>query len=154
MKLATRILVPVDVRSVQWQSLDYAELVAAQSGAIMDLLYVLPDSDRWSLARKNAARQALLSIIATLKERHSSPGAASNGATPRPPAFVGFIQHGDPAEAILEFTSLVGHDVIVMGTHGRTGLSHLIRGSVAETVVRLAESPVLVVPGIRLQAAG
>jgi nucleotide-binding universal stress UspA family protein len=56
---------------------------------------------------------------------------------------------GDPAEEILRYASRQPIDLIVVGTHGRTGVSRLIRGSVAERVVRGALCPVLVVPARR-----
>ena len=51
----------------------------------------------------------------------------------------------DPAQAIVSYATDVGADVIVMGTHGRSGMTHLLMGSVAEGVVRAAPCPVLVV---------
>ncbi|MDE0205602.1 MAG: universal stress protein [Candidatus Tectomicrobia bacterium] len=56
------------------------------------------------------------------------------------------MAYGAPAQQIVETARREGADLIVMGTHGRTGLSHLLIGSVAERVVRLAPCPVLVVP--------
>jgi nucleotide-binding universal stress UspA family protein len=53
---------------------------------------------------------------------------------------------GAPAQAIVELARTRGFDLIVMGTHGRTGLRRLLIGSVAERVVRLAHCPVLTVP--------
>jgi nucleotide-binding universal stress UspA family protein len=50
---------------------------------------------------------------------------------------------GDPATAIVRFAKDEGVDLIVMGTHGRTGLMRLLMGSVAEAVVRRATCPVL-----------
>src|SRR5277367_2833328 len=58
-----------------------------------------------------------------------------------------FIRFGKPAEEILQFAEENGVDLIVMGTHGRTGLAHLIAGSVTERVVRSSPRPVLTVPG-------
>jgi nucleotide-binding universal stress UspA family protein len=55
---------------------------------------------------------------------------------------------GHPARAIVELAGRLGVDLIVMGTHGRTGLAHLLMGSVAEGVVRGAPCPVMCVrPG-------
>ncbi|HET9200337.1 MAG TPA: YbaK/EbsC family protein [Dehalococcoidia bacterium] len=64
------------------------------------------------------------------------PGASVNVA----------VQWADhPAEAITDFAQAIGADLIVMGTHGRTGLSHALVGSVAEDTIRLAPVPVTVI---------
>jgi nucleotide-binding universal stress UspA family protein len=52
---------------------------------------------------------------------------------------------GHVAHTIVEYAKAISADLIVMGTHGRTGLAHFIIGSVAERVVRLAPCPVLTV---------
>ena len=56
---------------------------------------------------------------------------------------------GDPAEEILRYATRLAIDLIVVGTHGRTGVSRVLLGSVAERVVRGARCPVLVVPAPR-----
>jgi hypothetical protein len=58
---------------------------------------------------------------------------------------MGRLEQGDPEQVILGLASRDGYDLIVMGTHGRTGVSHLVRGSVAEHVVRRAQCPVLTI---------
>jgi nucleotide-binding universal stress UspA family protein len=55
------------------------------------------------------------------------------------------VEHGSPAEGILSLSLRGGFDMIVMGTHGRTGLQHVLMGSVAEAVVRRALCPVLTI---------
>ncbi len=55
------------------------------------------------------------------------------------------VRIGAPAEEILRFAREDAMDLVVLGTHGRTGLKHLVLGSVAERVVRQAPCPVLVV---------
>jgi nucleotide-binding universal stress UspA family protein len=59
------------------------------------------------------------------------------------------VQHafleGDPAEVLIRYAADAGIDLIVMGTHGRTGLQRLLMGSVAEKVLRGAHCSVLVV---------
>jgi hypothetical protein len=52
---------------------------------------------------------------------------------------------GKPAEAIVRVAREAGVDLIVMGTHGRTGLRHLLLGSVAEAVIRQVRCPVTTV---------
>jgi nucleotide-binding universal stress UspA family protein len=56
-----------------------------------------------------------------------------------------FIRLGNPVDQINQFVTENSVDLIVMGTHGRTGLQHLLVGSVAERVVRSSTKPVLTV---------
>lgn len=55
------------------------------------------------------------------------------------------VVEGSPAEIICRLAAAEPYELIVMGTHGRTGLGHLFLGSVAERVVRTAPCPVLTV---------
>ena len=65
---------------------------------------------------------------------------AKDGVTATP-----FIRVGNPIDEINQFVDEEKVSLIVMGTHGRTGLQHLLVGSVAERVVRTATCPVLTV---------
>ncbi|MCL2725546.1 MAG: universal stress protein [Polyangiaceae bacterium] len=56
---------------------------------------------------------------------------------------------GEPWEAIVEFLQGNGVDLVVMGTHGRQGIAHVLLGSVAEKLVQMSTVPVLTVPGKR-----
>ncbi len=53
------------------------------------------------------------------------------------------LTHGMPINVILETIKEDGHDLIIMGTHGKTGLTRLVLGSIAENVVRRSDIPVL-----------
>ncbi len=55
------------------------------------------------------------------------------------------VEAGEPSDTILQIAKDGGTDLIVMGTHGRTGLSRLLIGSVAEAVLRRSTCPVLTV---------
>lgn len=61
-------------------------------------------------------------------------------------SYTSLLPEGFPKEEILNTAKEWEADVIVMGTHGRTGLSHFFQGSIAEHVVRHARVPVLVIP--------
>src|SRR4051812_36496620 len=56
-----------------------------------------------------------------------------------------FLIEGEPAQGLLEFMQETPVDLVVMGSHGRTGLDRLVMGSVAEQVVRKAPCPVMIV---------
>jgi nucleotide-binding universal stress UspA family protein len=58
------------------------------------------------------------------------------------------LLEGDPASVIAETAAETGADLVVMGTHGRTGLTRFVMGSVAEKVLRQAPCPVLTVRGV------
>jgi nucleotide-binding universal stress UspA family protein len=62
------------------------------------------------------------------------------------------VRIGSPASKILEYADTHDIDLIVLGTHGRTGISHALTGSVAERVVRTASCPVMTVPQRRRPA--
>ena len=61
------------------------------------------------------------------------------------------VATGPPAETIVRVAHVCDADLIVMGTHGRTGLPHVLLGSVAEKVVRLAPCPVLTVKAVQTE---
>ncbi|MEJ2312470.1 MAG: universal stress protein [Gemmatimonadales bacterium] len=71
--------------------------------------------------------------------------AAENGGMPHLKIVRAQVRGISPAPVILEYAEEQGVDMIVMGTHGRRGLRHLLLGSVAEEVVRMADCPVLTV---------
>jgi universal stress protein A len=55
------------------------------------------------------------------------------------------VTSSEPAQAILDYARTNAADLVIVGTHGRAGLGHLLMGSVAETIVRSAVCPVLTV---------
>ncbi len=57
-----------------------------------------------------------------------------------------FVEEGKPAEVILRIADKWHANIIVMGTHGRKGLSHLLMGSVAEEVIRNSKKTCVVIP--------
>ncbi len=59
------------------------------------------------------------------------------------------VGHGDAGHEIVRMAQAEGADLIVIGTHGNTGFQHVMFGSVAEKVVRLARRPVLTMPAAR-----
>ena len=64
------------------------------------------------------------------------------------------VQAGIPSDVIIGMAKELNADLVVMGTHGRHGLQHVILGSIAERVVRTAPCPVLTVRGSASQKRG
>ena len=132
-----RILVPHDFSETSAASVTYAVALARSFGAELTFLYVgdrsqdseIPVNEDGSV--REGAREHLLTIL--------TPGdrVALN------PQF--FVRAGTPAAEIVRFASEHDTDLIVMGTHGRGVVGHMVMGSVAEKVVRTAPCPVLTV---------
>jgi nucleotide-binding universal stress UspA family protein len=142
----TRILVPTDFSEPSDAALDYARTLAAKFGASLHLFHVVEDQfvtgpfgaemyvphPPGTLSYLTAEAQGYLGRRITAEDR------ANLRATTE-------IIVGTAARTIVEYASDNGYDLIVMGTHGRTGLAHVLVGSVAEHVVRNAHCPVLTV---------
>ena len=77
------------------------------------------------------------------KESHEQLVKLARKRIPGTVRYETLVVNGWPGEAVLKAARDLDADLIVMGTHGRTGLSHLVLGSVAERVVRESPVPVL-----------
>jgi nucleotide-binding universal stress UspA family protein len=105
-----------------------------------------------SLARDRGARLIVLHVmpVPLVQEkrlyREEMAGELNRIASPDPKVPVECrLEEGDAATQILQVAQETGCDLIVLGTHGRTGLGRLLMGSVAEQVLRRASCPVLTV---------
>jgi len=147
-----RILVPVDFSPPSDAALDYARSVAARYGASLHLLHIAEDPYRAFYSAEvlvpevEGLREEILSDSEKrLKDRLRPSDATEFHATAE-----SII--GTPAASIVEYAAGRDIDLIVMGTHGRGGMAHLLMGSVAERVVRTAPCPVLTVRGAQKTA--
>jgi len=138
-----RILVPVDFSPASDHALEYALDLAERLGAEVHIahayqlpVYALPDGGVMVgpefVARLSEASQSSLNEMAA---RHSDRGLTLH-------------KHLVDGPAHLEIERLatdIPADLVVMGTHGRTGVKHFLLGSVAERVVRICPVPVITV---------
>jgi universal stress protein A len=135
---AKKILLPIDFSPSSDEAVDAASMLARGSGGELLIVYVeeLPIHEGtgylYRVPESSAeARQRLEQVV--------------------PPAGVPYrhrILKGPVVEALLEVAEAEQIDVIVMGTHGRRGITAVVMGSVAEAIVRRAPCPVLVVKDI------
>jgi nucleotide-binding universal stress UspA family protein len=139
------ILVPTDFSEYADYALDYAVELAKSFQARVTVLYVyyLPSialgevspaviDETLEAMETNARQQAQKALARVLN-------AGLQGDS--------VIVEGAPFQMIIDTAKEKAVDLIVMGTHGRTGLTHVLMGSVAERVVRMAPCPVLVTRG-------
>jgi nucleotide-binding universal stress UspA family protein len=143
MNLPRNILVPIDFSDFSTYALDYAVTLAAKLDAKVHLLHAitipalgvpelgvaLTASTIDSLIRDN---QAALDKLADERRTKASIGEV-------------ILRTGDARELVLQACEEVSADLIVMGTHGRRGFTRALLGSVAESVVRSAQCPVLTI---------
>lgn len=136
-----RILAPVDFSDCSLDALEYAVQIAKQLKAAMTILHVLePVSYGLDLTLTHASEREHLRTRIEAELRTLTQAIATEGVTVHHT-----IQGGTPADSLLHFLEASQCDLVVMGTHGRRGLSHLVNGSVAEAVLRRAPCPVLTV---------
>lgn len=144
----TNILVPVDFSPHAQRAFGYATALARRLGARLTLVHVVEDpftTGAWGAEVYIPDVGELLQNLTAAAERQLTSlkdGAATQGVTVKTTVIT-----GRPAQSIIEHAASEGCDLIVMGTHGRTGLSHVVMGSVAERVLRRAPCPVLTVRG-------
>jgi nucleotide-binding universal stress UspA family protein len=142
----SRILVPVDFSAHSDRALRYAARLAGQVGAAVELLHVVEDFTYGAFSEVYVpnvpamTEEAINSAVDRLTPLKAE--VFPHGADVETVVYV-----GRPAATIVEHARAGKFDLIVMGTHGRTGLPHLFMGSVAEHVVRTAPCPVLTVRG-------
>jgi universal stress protein A len=136
------LLVPVDFSEASKQALDYAVGLARTCGDKLTLLHVvdLPSyvTDGHTPLHLTMALRDDMQASAQRELARLLP--EGSGA---PVEIARRVVVGVPHQQILEAAAAERVDWIVMATHGRTGLSHLLIGSVAERVVRTASCPVL-----------
>lgn len=138
-----RILCPVDFSATSRHALDTAVDLAKQLDAQLDLAhvyqlpaYLLPEGAiapgaDFGERLTDELRKQLDELVLRIR----AEGVAADAE----------LLQGVPHRAIVEHAAQLPADLVVMGTHGRTGLEHLLLGSVAERVVRTSRPPVLTV---------
>jgi len=141
-----KILVPTDFDQAAETALDYARELAVRFGAAVHVLHVADNVYLRTFGAESAASMApqLQAEIEEAAGKRLNELLAARGSS-NPPMTVSYTTSAAPAFAIVEYAKEHGTDVIVMGTHGRGAIGHLMLGNVAERVVRLAPCPVLTV---------
>jgi nucleotide-binding universal stress UspA family protein len=141
-----RILVPVDFSAGALQGLEYATDLLSAGKAELIVLHVV-EPVYYATPADLYGASANLSMLLEEQQRVAAEQLAllARRLKQRRIRVRTVLQTGSPYQIIIETAEKLAVDLIVMATHGRTGLSHLLMGSVAEKVVRAAQCPVLTV---------
>lgn len=140
----TRILVPIDFSPDSLHAVTYGGDLAKRLGAELVILHVVDQTYLAGTRELYFANPEFAKIldeqwrIANAQLDRAGADLQKHGHRCRT-----LMQRGVPAQVIVDTANDEGTDLIVMGTHGRTGLAHMLIGSVAERVVRSAHCPVL-----------
>lgn len=148
-----RILVPIDFSSCSREALRHALAWGRKLGAAVDVIHVwepaataTPSSLVWLNGEQQSfwehMQRELLRDLERLVDEVRTEGEER---TPDDPPVKISVAAGYPSRAILALLEGGAYALVVMGSHGRRGLSRLLLGSVAERVVRMAPCPVLTV---------
>lgn len=140
----TRILVPTDFSPGAEAALDWAQALGAAFGAEVILLHVL-DLSIAALAGLPSSMAMVPAAGELLDRIRVETDDEMRRLAARVPGARSLVREGSPRAVILEAARETGAQLIVMGTHGRTGLTHVFFGSVAEHVIRHSRVPVLTV---------
>jgi nucleotide-binding universal stress UspA family protein len=139
------ILVPIDFSAYADRALDFAMALASKLPARLTLLHVIHIIP---LGLAEGGAPLPYTYIETLEaEVQQSLETYSKRVQEVGLDCDTMVMHGIPFQSIIDVARDKQVDLIIMGTHGRTGLKHILLGSVAEKVVRLAPCPVLITRG-------
>ncbi len=136
----SEILFPTDGGPASQAALDHALDHAERYDARLHTLYVV---DTTAYASLDAGAETVISALR--QEGETALQAVAERADDAEVSVVSEIISGSPHKQLLEYADTNNIDLIVMGTHGRTGLDRYLLGSVTERVVRSADMPVLTV---------
>jgi nucleotide-binding universal stress UspA family protein len=146
-----KILAPTDLSDLSCIGLRYAMETASEGAAEVVVYLTVPIGEDWfpssegnNPARDYVAREKIM-LDKFLREKFADELGRLK--------ITQKVAVGAAASSIVEFAEHEKVDMIVMSTHGRTGLSHILIGSVTEKVVERAPCPVLVVPRPRHASA-
>ncbi len=149
-----RILVPVDYSDCSRAALRFAVDLAQQYQASLDIVHAWDRpsyiSDVLLTTTDAVSGKSLIRMIQDNAQRDLDEFLKAI-ELPQGMTASGRLISGDPASALLHELKQGRHDLVVTGTHGRTGLSHALLGSVAEKLARLSPVPVLTVPDAAAQ---
>ncbi len=138
-----RILYPVDFSEYADEILQYAESIAKQFGAELHLLHIIPNLNYFTPYESFLTPENVVAIEQSIEGEVSRDMAniAKRVDVPVRKA----VRTGVTFMEIIDYIKTENIDLVVMGTHGRSGIEHILIGSVAEKIVRKAPCPVMTI---------
>lgn len=139
------IIVPTDFSKLSFSALEYARDLAELMDATIHLIHVQDNSLQFMTKRdSNISEEEMMKSI-TEKTRLQLKGVSDEIKEESSIKILEILRQGVDYEEIIRYSKEAGGDMIVIATHGRTGIFHTLLGSVAEKVIRYSKCPVLVI---------
>ena len=138
-----KILCPVDFSEFTDQILDYAVTIAKRFDSELHLIHVIPNLNYFTPYESFLTPENLVAIERNIEGEVGKDFDKITKKIELP--FKRIIKTGVTFVEIIDYIKDQGVDLVVMGTHGRSGIEHILIGSVAEKVVRKSPCPVLTV---------
>lgn len=144
LKAYNNILVPLDFSEHSQNAISYAKEIASAYDSKLQILHVIEETKHpaFSLSGKSSIFDLVPDIEEQSKNRISEMLSQAPGSETKNNIF---IKAGHAAKDIIDFAWENSSDLIVIATHGLTGIEHLLLGSVTEKVVRMAHCPVVTI---------
>ena len=140
-----KILYATDFSELSQWALDYATYLAAKCAAELHCVHVVDDSYQYWLTMDTAAIPAGPPVEQIVAAAGKQMDQFVTGKVPEEIAVVKRVLRGRPFVEIIRYARREGMDLIVTGTHGHSGIRHVLMGSVAEKIVRKSPCPVLTI---------
>jgi nucleotide-binding universal stress UspA family protein len=140
-----KICCPIDFSDASRAAMEVAADLARRTGASLVLLHAYPIPGYTFPDGSVVASPKMMQELADQAEKHLDEWRREAERLLGAGRVSAEKVVGEPAAEIVSFARSAGADLVVVGTHGRTGLEHALMGSVAERVVRRAHCPVLTV---------
>jgi len=139
------LLYVTDFSDLSLHALEYAQFLAKKMGAKLHVLHVVDDSYQYWIATDMIAAPVGPPIEELMGKADEMLGQFVTNNLGQDIEVTRAIRHGRPFAEIIQYAKEQSIGMIVMGTHGRTGLKHVLLGSVADKAVHKSTCPVLTV---------
>ena len=140
-----KILLPTDGSDVSLAAAERAAALAKLCGATLHVVYVQEPYPYSGIGAASSAGRMAYEAESQQQAGEAFARAEALARVPGVPIVTERIEGSNPAEGIVEAARRCGADLIVMASHGRSGVARLLLGSVAQKVLVLAEVPVMIV---------
>jgi universal stress protein A len=144
-KSIKRIVVATDFSELSAEAIDTAVAFAHESGAMLDLVHVATEA-AYAVPPPMDMLRIPIDLPSVVSEASSRLATEEDQVRARGVVCESNVLVGRAESEIVDHAEKTHSDLIILGTHGRSGLGHALLGSVAEKVVQHAHCPVLTVP--------